>query len=450
MTMAETMELTSLNNRRIWRLTWPVLVSLLMQHLVGMTDTAFLGRVGEVELGAAALGSIYFLAVYMVGFGFSVGAQIIMARRNGEGNFAGIGRIFFCCCQFMVVLAALLFLLSRFLTPLILRSVITSEAVYTETIRYLDWRTLGFFVVFQAVMFRAFFVAVTDTKVLTLSSVVMLLTNTALNYVLIFGKCGLPALGVAGAAVASVIAEGAGVIFFIVYIKWRVDAVKYALNSVGRFSWKLLGEIMNTSIWTMLQLFIAVGIWFWFFLAVEHLGEQSLAVGNIIRSVSSISFMILSAFATVTSSLVSNLIGAGHSDQVIKLVRRMVMLAFVGTGISLLLFCLFPVPVLRIFTDSEALIEATRATTYAIVINTLIQTAAYILFNAVTGTGNTRVALLIELVATAVYAAAIYQVVTVWRSNMAWCWLCDSSYALTVGVISFLYLWSGRWKNRRV
>ena len=160
--------------------------------------------------------------------------------------------------------------------------------------------------------------------------------------------------------------------------------------------------------------------------------------------------MILSAFATVTSSLVSNLIGAGHSDQVIKLVRRMVMLAFVGTGISLLLFCLFPVPVLRIFTDSEVLIEATRATTYAIVINTLIQTAAYILFNAVTGTGNTRVALLIELVATAVYAAAIYQVVTVWRSNMAWCWLCDSSYALTVGVISFLYLWSGRWKNRRV
>ena len=67
----ETFDLSSLSCRRIWLLTWPVMVSLLMQHLIGMTDTAFLGRVGEVELGAAALGSIYYLAVYMIGFGFS-------------------------------------------------------------------------------------------------------------------------------------------------------------------------------------------------------------------------------------------------------------------------------------------------------------------------------------------------------------------------------------------
>ena len=88
----ETFDLSSLSCRRIWLLTWPVMVSLLMQHLIGMTDTAFLGRVGEVELGAAALGSIYYLAVYMIGFGFSIGAQIIMARRNGEGRVAEIGR----------------------------------------------------------------------------------------------------------------------------------------------------------------------------------------------------------------------------------------------------------------------------------------------------------------------------------------------------------------------
>ena len=87
---------------------------------------------------------------------------------------------------------------------------------------------------------------------------------------------------------------------------------------------------------------------------------------------------------------------------------------------------------------------------YAIVINTMIQTGAYIVYNAVSGTGNTRVALLIELIATVVYGVAIYIVVIVLRSSVALCWLCDSTYALTIGLASFLYLWSGRWKNRRV
>ena len=331
-----------------------------------------------------------------------------------------------------------------------LRPAITSDAVYAETMRYVNWRSLGFFVVFVAVMFRAFFVAVTDTKVLTLSSVVMLLTNVLFNYVLIFGKCGFPVLGVAGAAIASVIAEAAGLVFFIVYTRRRVDVEKYALNVFGRFDWKLLREIMDTSVWTMLQLFIAVGIWFGFFLAVEHLGEQPLAVVNIIRSVSNISFMMFSAFATVTSSLVSNLIGAGHSDQVLKLIRRTAGLAFIGSGAFLVIFALFPNPILRIFTDSAVLIDATRETMYAIVINTMIQTGAYIVYNAVSGTGNTRVALLIELIATVVYGVAIYIVVIVLRSSVALCWLCDSTYALTIGLASYLYLWSGRWKNRRV
>ena len=74
--------------------TLPVLISLLMEHLVGLTDTAYLGRVGEVELGASALAGVYYLVIYMLGFGFSVGAQVLMARRNGEGNYHRIGDVF--------------------------------------------------------------------------------------------------------------------------------------------------------------------------------------------------------------------------------------------------------------------------------------------------------------------------------------------------------------------
>ena len=63
------------SNKQILQITFPVLMSLLMEHMIGLTDTAYLGRVGEVELGASALAGVYYLVIYMLGFGFSIGAQ---------------------------------------------------------------------------------------------------------------------------------------------------------------------------------------------------------------------------------------------------------------------------------------------------------------------------------------------------------------------------------------
>ena len=85
-------------HKQIWVITFPLLVSLLMEHLINMTDTAFLGRVGEVELGASALAGVYYMAIYMLAFGFSIGAQILIGRRNGEGNYKDIGPILYKVC----------------------------------------------------------------------------------------------------------------------------------------------------------------------------------------------------------------------------------------------------------------------------------------------------------------------------------------------------------------
>ena len=93
-----------------------------MEHMIGLTDTAYLGRVGEVELGASALAGVYYLVIYMLGFGFSVGAQVLMARRNGEGEYKRIGEVFTQGGLFLFLLAAVLFTASNLLTPYLLRS----------------------------------------------------------------------------------------------------------------------------------------------------------------------------------------------------------------------------------------------------------------------------------------------------------------------------------------
>ena len=217
------------SNRHIWQITYPILISLLMENMIGLTDTAFLGRVGEVELGASALAGVYYMAIFMLGFGFSIGVQILIARRNGEGRLREIGPIFQQGLLFLLFFAAVMFFVSKSFTPLLLRRLIDSDAVYTAAISYLDWRIYGFFFSFAAVLFRAFYVGTTNTRILTANSVVMVLTNVVLNYILIVGKLGCPALGIAGAAIASSAAELVSLLFFAIYTRLKGNPRRYRL-----------------------------------------------------------------------------------------------------------------------------------------------------------------------------------------------------------------------------
>ena len=70
---------TKYTYKQIWLIAYPILISLLMEQMIGMTDTAFLGRVGEVELGASAIAGVFYMVIFMVAFGFSIGAQILIA-----------------------------------------------------------------------------------------------------------------------------------------------------------------------------------------------------------------------------------------------------------------------------------------------------------------------------------------------------------------------------------
>lgn len=303
-------------NRQILKITFPVLLSLMMEQLIGLTDTIYLGHVGEVELGASAIAGIFYLTIFMVGFGFSIGAQVLIARRNGEGNLAGIGPIFMQGMWFLLGMAVLFFGVSRALAPWLLGHLIESRAICAAAESYLGYRTFGFFFSFAAAMFRAFYVGTTNTRILTANSVVMVLTNVVLNYLLIFGGWGIPPLGIAGAAIASVISEAVSLVFFVVYTYRRVAWRAYGLFRFRGIEWKILRQVFGVSVWIMLQEAIAFISWFIFFVAIENLGERPLAVTNMVRSISSVVFLFINAFASTASSLVGNLIGAGEADRV--------------------------------------------------------------------------------------------------------------------------------------
>lgn len=435
---------------QIWHIAYPILVSVLMEQLIGMTDTAFLGRVGEVELGASALGGIFYIAVFMLGMGFGVGAQILMARRNGEGNYRQIGSIFYHSMGFLIGLAIVLFALTHTFGPVVLDAIISSPAVAQAADDYLRWRVFGYFFAFVNVIFRAFYVATTNTRTLTLNSVVMVLSNVVFNYALIFGKLGMPAMGIAGAAIGSVLAEGVSTAFFIVHTRLRIDFKRYGLDAWPRFRPRLLGHVLGISVWTMIQNFLSLATWFIFFLAVEHLGERSLATTNIIRNISSFTFMTVIALASTASTLVSNLMGAGDFDAIRPMLRRTVRLGFFILVPLMALAALFPSAVLGIFTNEQALIEAGRWPMYVLFTSYVFTIPAQIYFHAVSGTGNTRTALVFELTALTIYTVYVVVVIFYLRAPLSVCWMSEHVYAVFALLFSYVYLRRGNWQARKI
>ena len=436
--------------KQIWIISYPILISLFMQNLIGITDTAFLGRVGEVELGASALAGVYYLAIYMIGFGFSTGAQILMARRNGEHEYKEIGGIMMQSCGFLLVLATVMYILTVLFSPYVLSKLISSEVIYQSAMQYMDWRIYGLFFSLMSVMFRAFFVGTTQTKALTLNAVVMVLSNAVLNYGLIFGKFGFPQMGIAGAAIASVAAEAISVLFFAIYMWYKVDTSKYAFFEFARYKRKQLYQVFNISIWIMIQNFFTIGTWFLFFVAVEHLGERSLAISNIVRSISTIMFMPVTAFATTASTLVGNVMGAGKSEQVIPICKKVIGLCFIALIPLWIITYLAPELLLRIYTDNVSLLNSSIPSLFVLASCYILAVPGAVLFNAVSGTGNTRSALAIELSMLVFYVAYIWFVIIGMKVDVMYSWFSEHIYWGTMLLFTYIYLKKAKWQLKKI
>lgn len=437
-------------NKEIWRVTYPIFLGLLAQNVINVTDTAFLGRVGEVALGAAAMGGLLYICVYTIAFGFSVGSQILIARRNGEGNYRAVGPIMWQGTAFSFGMAVCLLILMYFSAAPLIRLLITSDSIYGATYEFFTWRIWGFLFAFVNVMFRGLYIGITRTKVLTMNAVVMALVNVVLDYALVFGELGLPEMGVRGAALASVIAEASSLLFFLLYTYYKVDLKKYGLNRFGQFDLSMVLRILRISCFTMVQYFLAMAIWFVFFMALEQLGQRQLAVANIVRSVYVVLLIPVQALSTTANTLVSNLIGAGGSSGVVTLLHKISRMSFLIMVVCVGLCVAFPGSILSVYTNEEALLVESVSALYVVCGAMLIASLANVYFNGISGTGNTQAALVLEVFVQVFYALYIIVVGMVIQAPVDVCFTTEVIYYVLMLGSSLIYLKKAKWQNKKI
>lgn len=373
-----------------------------MEQLINITDAVFLGHVGEIELGASAIAGIYYLTVYMLGFGFSIGLQVMIARKNGEQDYQETGKIFFQGLLFLMGLALFLYLTVHIVSPVIFKRSINSPEIYQAIIRYLDWRSLGLLFSFSFLAIRSFLVGITYTRALSGAAIVAIGINIPLNYFLIF----MQHLGISGAAIASSLAEGGSFITLCIYMWIKIDKIKYGLRTV--YDGQLLIAVLKLSVWSMFHAFISVAPWFLFFVGIEHLGKTELAVSNITRSVSALFFVIVNSFAVTTGALVSNSIGAGEKANLFPICRKILKLGY-SIGIPLIgIVLICHRSIIGIYTTDESLIQSAVAPLVVTLLNYSFALPGYVYLNAVGGTGKTKITFIFQAIATGIYLIYLY------------------------------------------
>ena len=440
----------TISYKNIWRVALPIIFSIVSENIVNVTDTAFLARVGIVELGAAGNAGILFLVLLEVGLGYSIGSEIIIGRRNGEKNYHQIGSIFHTGIFFMLPMAFLLFLLVQFVSPVLLGQFTASPEILEASNVYLEYRSFGIFFAFLNFLFISFYTGITSTKVLAQTTFLQAIVNVIFDYLLIFGHFGFPEMGIKGAAIACVIAEFVALSYFIIYTFYKVDLNLYLLFQKVQFNLSQLGKILKVSFPIMLQYFMALSAWLAFFMIIEQIGEKELAVSHIVRSIYMVLMIPLFGFSSATSTLVSNLIGEGKHQQVRLLVKRIVVLCLGSTILFAPIILGFPNEVISIYTDKVELIQAVKPILWVISASMLFFCVAFVHFSAVTGTGKTLTALGIELISILIYLIGAYLLGIHFQLPLKLVWCSEFIYFTIMGTLAILYLRFGNWRSSTI
>ena len=379
------------------------------------------------------------------GLGFTTGAQIIIGRRNGEQNYSQIGKVFHHTLYVVIPLSILLFSCVKLFAPQLLENITQSENILSAAIDFLSYRIYGLLFAFILGCFIAFYVGTTKTKILIYVTVIMMFVNVFLDYSLIFGNFGFPKMGIKGAALASVISEISALTFLILYTLKKIDINKYKLFRFKDFDKSIVKRITKVGGPIMLQNFLSISSWFIFFMIIEKIGERELAISHIIRSIYMVLMIPLFGFSSATNTLVSNLIGQGNSDKVLTLTARIILLSLACTFLVLFFNIFIPEQIIGLYTnDNSLIIEAINSLN--IISGTMFFFAvSYIFFSAVSGTGNTKTALLIEFITIAIYIVACYYIAIIKQLDLPIVWCSEFIYFALLGIMSFGYLKWGNW-----
>ena len=419
------------------------------QNAIALTDSLFLARLSDEAFATIGFVSVFYLIVAAIGYGFSKAGQILIARRMGQRDIAGLRQTFQSMFAFEMLLAAAAFAFMTLGAYYLFAAMLDSDTVFYGSLEYLETRKWGVFASYAGISFIALYSGIGRTRSLLLATMVLLGTNIALDYALIFGNWGLPAMGLAGAGLASTISEYVGLAAFLLYVLADRPVRDMQLLRFEPIDWALVRTQAKLSLPVVAQSVVGLGSYLFFFGIVENLGERALAITNVVRIV----YLALSVptwgFATAVNTLTSHFLGRGRRSAVLPLTGKVSWVCLWATVLLTLPVVLFPQYVLYpLFgADQLDLIAAAQPVFYVLVVILALFAYGAVFFNSLIGAGGVYYGLRIQTIAAVAYMAAVYVVIQTGWGGLTAAWGTEIVYWSLLWWLSARGLSGHRWRG---
>jgi putative MATE family efflux protein len=393
----------SLSGRRlaatITALAVPLVLTQFAQTLMGLVDTLMVGRLGGPPLAALGLATLLFSALAMTLKAVDVACQTFTARRVGAGCDDQVGSVLTTALVVVVVLGAAATWLGMRWPEELMRLVTRDPEVDRLGATYLYWRSVGLVPLLVFFQFKAMGDGIGWTRVGMVVGVGMNVLNVALNWLLIYGQAGLPALGVAGAAIASSLSTGlAAVALLAVYLRPRVRH-RFRLLARGNFHHELVRPFLAMAWPPAVQTLGVVVALMAFYVILGGISTATLAVGAVVLRLASVSFMPGLGVGAAVQTMVGQALGAGDTHTARRAAWTGMGLAMLIMGACGALFVLMPAPLLRLFTPDEALVRAGTPALRLVGAAQLVSATGLTLAGALRGAGRTRAVMIVDIAA---------------------------------------------------
>lgn len=450
------------DTKRILALAAPAMLALLTQTLINTVDTYFFGLLPEPEHtdGQAMLSFALPLLWGIGGFfaAISVGTQSIVARREGASDTRASGAVLLNAVVLAVVVSTVVSIVGYFCVPFIYQKASTDPDYIRLGVDYTQWRFVGVVPLVVTAAYKAYFDGTSRTYVHFVAAVVMNIANLILCWLLIFGKFGAPAMGVAGAGVAAAVSSWMGLVVMIVYSFGRRDREERAPYRAGTISGKTVWEIAKISIPSGFATTIVMACVILFRQIIQDLDEQFRRAGGsesingaattIIIQVLSMMFFACLALGVATATLVSQELGAQRPEKAERVAWTSVKIGAVIFTVLGIVQVAFPEAIMLLFKASPGVLRVGASSLRLMGASGPLIALAMILTQALFGAGNTRYVMFVELGLHFGWLVPGAYVFGVWlKGGLFGVWAVAAGYVALLALFMWLEFRRGRWKS---
>jgi len=430
----------------------PMVVSQACYTFMTFTDRMFLSRLGPELMNAAMGGGLTVFMMMTFFIGLTGYATAVVAQYLGSGNKNKCAVVL----TQAVIIAFAAYPLILFCRPLAHRlfdvmGVVPSQLGPQKL--YFDILIFAVIVTLLRGCFSAFFSGIGKTKMVMISGLTAMCVNIGVNYILIFGKFGMPALGIRGAAYGTIIGSASGLAVLLVSYLGRENFMRFRVAASFRFNGEVMRTLLRFGYPAGLEMFLNLLAFDVMVLMFHSVGAVEATASTIVFNWDMASFVPLLGIGVGVTSLVGRYMGAGSPDTAHKATMSGVKLGMIYSAIVCILFAGFPGILASIFRPDVAnsIFDAAMPVTVFMIrlaaFYVLAEAVFVVFIGALRGAGDTFWAMFISVALHWVLVPILFVMLKVLDTGLEAAWQAVVGMFLLFSIFVYLRYRSGRWRT---